>query len=90
MFGASIKRILKTDDSILAKLDIPLFSWQPNATFSYSHLMSAGADVFGLFSNNVVSFSRNVVPSGPLFSTNLVPEQRCFWAEPFMFSGRYT
>jgi hypothetical protein len=26
------------------------------------------ADVIGLFSNNVVSFSRNVVPSGPFSS----------------------
>jgi hypothetical protein len=53
-------------------------------------LIWSRADVIGLFSNNVGPFSRNVVPSGPLFSINLVPKQRCFWAEPFMFSGRYT
>jgi hypothetical protein len=29
--------------------------------------MWSGADVLGLFSNNVVSFSRNVVLSGHLF-----------------------
>ena len=34
--------------------------------------VGAGTDVIGLFSNNVVSFSRNVVLRGPLFSLNLV------------------
>ena len=35
-------------------------------------LIRSRADVVGLFSNNVVSFSRNVVLSGPLFSRNVV------------------
>jgi len=39
------------------------------------------ADVFGLFSNNVGPFSINLVPSGPLFSANVVRE----WA---MFLGQ--
>jgi hypothetical protein len=40
--------------------------------------MRARPDVCGLFSTNVVSFSSNVVPSGSLFSINLVPKQRMF------------
>jgi hypothetical protein len=39
-----------------------------------SQLMWSAADVIGLFSRNVVSFSRNVVPDPPIFSANLVPE----------------
>jgi hypothetical protein len=35
-------------------------------------LMWSSPDVVGLFSINVVSFSRNVVLSGPLFSLNVV------------------
>jgi hypothetical protein len=35
-------------------------------------LMWFSADVIGLFSINVVPFSRNVVLSGPLFSANVV------------------
>jgi len=35
-------------------------------------LMWSRADVIGLFSNNVVSFSRNVVLSGLSFSLNVV------------------
>jgi hypothetical protein len=38
--------------------------------------MWSSPDVIGLFSNNVVSFSRNVVLSGPLFSLNLVLKSR--------------
>jgi hypothetical protein len=52
--------------------------------------MWSGADVLGLFSNNVVSFSRNVVLSGHLFSLNSVQNRGCSRFEPFMFSGRYT
>jgi len=51
--------------------------------------MWSGADVLGLFSNNVVSFSRNVVLSGHLFSLNSVQNRGCSRFEPFMFSGRY-
>jgi hypothetical protein len=52
--------------------------------------MWSRADVIGLFSNNVVSFSRNVVLVELLFSINLVPKRGCFQFEPFMFSGRYS
>ena len=38
--------------------------------------MWSRADVIGLFSNNVVSFSRNVVLSDPLFSLNSVSKPR--------------
>jgi hypothetical protein len=38
----------------------------------------SGFRIIGLFSNNVVSFSRNVVLRGPLFSANVVPKQRMF------------
>ena len=34
--------------------------------------MWSSPDVLGLFSNNVVSFSRNVVLTGPSFSPNVV------------------
>ena len=52
-------------------------------------LMWSRPDVIGLFSINVVSFSRNVVLSGPLFSGNVVRKSGCFWARRFMFSVRY-
>lgn len=39
-----------------------------------SHSMRVLADVIGLFSNNVGSFSRNVGPSAPMFSANVVPK----------------
>src|SRR5271165_4296781 len=38
--------------------------------------MWSSPDVVGLFSNNVVSFSSNVVLRGPLFSINLVSKPR--------------
>lgn len=38
--------------------------------------MWSSADVIGLFSNNVVSFSHNVVLRGPLFSLNSVSKLR--------------
>ena len=44
---------------------------EPITLFS---LMWSRADVIGLFSINVVSFSRNVVLKAPLFSLNLVPK----------------
>jgi hypothetical protein len=43
--------------------------------------MRSRADIVGPFSNNVVSFSNNVVLSGVLFSANVVPKPR-------MLSGR--
>jgi hypothetical protein len=46
-------------------------------------------DVIGLFSNNVVSLSRNVVLRRPSFSINVVRKSGCFRAA-FMFSGRYS
>src|ERR1700737_3707706 len=45
------------------------------ATVRFS-LMWSRADVLGLFSNNVVSFSCNVVLSGLSFSINVVRKQR--------------
>jgi len=42
------------------------------ATLQLFALMWSRADVIGLFSNNVVSFSRNVVLSGLSFSVNVV------------------
>ncbi len=39
-----------------------------------SQLMWAAADVIGLFSLNVVSFSNNVGPSALIFSVNVVPK----------------
>ena len=47
-------------------------SKRQESRFSYSHLMWSSPDVVGLFSINVVSFSRNVVLSDPLFSPNVV------------------
>src|SRR5271166_1669318 len=47
-------------------------------------------DILGLFSINVVSFSRNVVLSALSFSANVVRDGRCFRARAFMFSGRYS
>jgi hypothetical protein len=44
----------------------------------------------GLFSINVVSFSRNVVLRGLSFSINLVPKRGYYRSGPFMFSVRYT
>ena len=38
--------------------------------------MRSSADVLGLFSINVVSFSRNLVLRGLLFSNNVVPKPR--------------
>ena len=38
--------------------------------------MWSSPDVIGLFLNNVVSFSRNVVLSGLSFSVNVVPKPR--------------
>jgi hypothetical protein len=55
--------------------DEPLFS-----------LMWFRSDIIGLFSNNVVSFSRNVVLGELLFSINLVPKRGCCRFEPIMFS----
>jgi hypothetical protein len=52
--------------------------------------MWSSADILGLFSLNVGSFSRNVVLSSPSFSLNVVRDGRCFQARAFIFSGRYT
>jgi hypothetical protein len=48
------------------------------------------ADIIGLLSANVVSFSSNVVPSAQIFSANLVPKTGCNRFLRFMLSGRYT
>jgi hypothetical protein len=48
-----------------------LFGWRWNPLYLFALIWSR-ADVIGLFSNNVVSFSRNVVLSGLSFSLNVV------------------
>jgi hypothetical protein len=55
-----------------------------------SWLMWVLADVVGLFSINLVSFSHNVGRRVRIFSANVVPKSRCFRAGRFMFSGRYS
>ena len=42
-----------------------------------SQLMWFLADVIGLLSINVGSFSLIVVPDAPIFSVNVVPKNRC-------------
>ena len=44
---------------------------------SHSQLMWFLADVIGLFSINVGSFSFNLVPDARIFSVNVVPKNRC-------------
>jgi hypothetical protein len=48
------------------------------------------ADVLGLFSANVVSFSRNAGQRPRIFSANLVPNRRMLSIPAIMFSGRYS
>ena len=45
------------------------------------------ADVIGLFSNNVVSFSRNVVLSSRLFSANVVRKRAMFLGQAIYVLG---
>jgi len=47
------------------------------------------ADVIGLFSTNVGSFSLNLVPDARIFSANVVPKNGCNRFLRFMLSGRY-
>jgi hypothetical protein len=54
------------------------------------HRMWVQPDVFGLFSGSVGSFSDNVGLSAIIFSVNVGTKLRCFRAEPFIFSGRYS
>ena len=51
--------------------------------WSLFSLIWSGADVLGLFSINVVSFSRNSVPRGSLFSTKVVPKSRILSVRTF-------
>ena len=44
---------------------------------SHSQLMWFLADVIGLFSINVGSFSFNLVPGTPILSANVVPKNGC-------------
>jgi hypothetical protein len=53
-------------------------------------LMWSSPDVVGLFSINVVSFSRNVVLRTPYSHLIRFQNCGCCWFEPFMFSVRYT
>ena len=55
-----------------------------------SHIMWVQPDVLGLFSVSVSSFSDNVGLSALIFSDNVGTKGRCYRAEPFIFSGRYT
>jgi hypothetical protein len=57
---------------------------------SCSRLMWFLADVIGPLSDNVVSFSSNVVPGARIFSANLVPKTGCNRFLRFMLSGRYS
>jgi hypothetical protein len=72
--------MLKTDDGFPGRPRI--FSLVSQATARHFSplqlfaLMWSRADVIGLFSNNVVSFSRNVVLRGLSFSINVVPKPR--------------
>jgi len=47
------------------------------SVFAHSQLMWFLADVLGLFSVNVVSFSFNLGQSARIFSINLVPKNGC-------------
>jgi hypothetical protein len=47
------------------------------------------ADVIGLFSIKVGSFSLNVGQTTPIFSANVVPKNGCNRVLGFMLSGRY-
>jgi diguanylate cyclase (GGDEF)-like protein len=47
------------------------------------------ADVIGLFSNKVGSFSLNLVPNAPILSAKVVPKNGCNRFLGFMLSGRY-
>jgi hypothetical protein len=47
-------------------------------------------DVLGLFSGSVGSFLVIVGLGRVIFSVNVGTKVRCFRAEPFIFSGRYT
>jgi hypothetical protein len=49
--------------------------------------MWSSADVLGLFSTNVGPFSRNVVPSRPLFSINLVRKSGMFLGQAIYVLG---
>ena len=55
-----------------------------------SQLMWVQADVLGLFLGSVGSFSDNVGLSAIIFSDNVGTKRRCFRAERFMLSRRYT
>src|SRR5208282_6836666 len=50
--------------------------WQPGIPLQLFALIWSSPDVVGLFSINVVSFSRNVVLRGLLFSLNSVSKPR--------------
>ena len=77
--------------------DLPMKKWVCRTLLSvnqirssHSQLMWFLADVIGLLSINVGSFSFNVVPGPPILSANVVPKNRCNQFLWFMLSGRYT
>ena len=49
--------------------------------------MCSSPDVLGLFSNNLVPFSGNVVLTGPLFSINVVREWAMFLGQAIYVLG---
>jgi hypothetical protein len=57
---------------------------------SRSRLMWFLADVIGLFSINLGSFSFNLVSEARTFSANRVPKNGCNRVLGLMLSGRYT
>jgi hypothetical protein len=61
-----------------------------SAEIVYSHRLWAESDVCGLFSVSVGSFLDNVGLNALIFSVNVGMKLRCFRAELFIFSGRYT
>src|SRR5271165_3545101 len=83
-FGKVCDRLLNEDEAPkLTRIKFVHVSAAPSAPSSPARLrkplfslMWSSPDVVGLLSNNVVSFSRNVVLSDPLFSLNSVSKPR--------------
>ena len=63
--------------------------WRRESRFNPFSLMWSSPDVIGLFSNNVVTFSRNVVLKDPYSHLIRFQNRGCCRFEPIMFSVRY-
>jgi hypothetical protein len=59
----------------------------PEREYRLFALMWFRPDLIGLFSNNLVAFSRNVIPDRPSFSVNLVSKQRMFLGQAIYVLG---